>query len=171
MLSGRRSRRTTFALNTSLRVSADGCRCITKTSCEANTLKVSAGFTIFTHLIKEKLSPLLFPEVHLLHGHLLAAVLLAGDAHDASGAFADFNEAVQVFPRVAWRVRIRKTKHGALTQHRTPGQEVVLLFWFLTRVDDQLERSSELLVGDSGGLGVGAGAPRRRRVGTRGDVG
>lgn len=57
----------------------------------------------FTHLIKEQLSPLLFPEVHLLHSHLLAAVFLAGDAHDARGAFADFDKAVQVFPRVACR--------------------------------------------------------------------
>lgn len=57
----------------------------------------------FTHLIKEQLSPLLFPEVHLLHSHLLAAVFLAGDAHDTRGAFADFDKAVQVFPRVACR--------------------------------------------------------------------
>ena len=54
-----------------------------------------------SHLIKEQLSPLLFPEVHLLHGHLLAAVLLAGDAHNACGALSDFDKAVQVFPRVA----------------------------------------------------------------------
>lgn len=55
------------------------------------------------YLIKEQLSPLLFPEVHLLHSHLLATVLLAGDAHDTRGALADFDKAVQVFPRVAFR--------------------------------------------------------------------
>lgn len=89
---------TNVTLNSSWSVRADGRRCRTTTSRGASPLKVSAGFT---HLIEEKLPPLLFPEVHLLHGHLLAAVLLAGDAHDARGAFADFNEAVQVFPRVA----------------------------------------------------------------------
>lgn len=64
-----------------------------------------------------------------------------------------------------------KTKRVALTQQREAGQELVPVAWFPTRVDDQLQCSSELLVGDSGGLGVRAGAPRRRRVGPRGDVG
>lgn len=53
-----------------------------------------------SHLIKEQLSPLLFPEVHLLHRHLLAAVFLTGDAYDARGALANLDKAVQVFPRV-----------------------------------------------------------------------
>lgn len=42
---------------------------------------------------------------------------------------------------------------------------------FLTWVDDQLKCSSELFMGDSGGLGVRAGPPGRGRVGPRGDVG
>lgn len=54
----------------------------------------------WTHLVEEQLPPLLLPQVHLLHRHLLAAVLLAGDAHDARGALADLDEVVQVFPRV-----------------------------------------------------------------------
>lgn len=70
-----------------------------------------------THLIKEQLSSLLFPEVHLLHSHLLAAVFLAGDAHDTRGAFADFDKAVQVFPRVACR-----QESSILTKHQKPKQ-------------------------------------------------
>lgn len=54
-----------------------------------------------SHLIKEQLSPLLFPEVHLLHRHLLATVFLAGNTYDTRGALADLDKAVQVFPRVA----------------------------------------------------------------------
>lgn len=54
----------------------------------------------WTHLIKEQLPPLLLPQVHLLHRHLLAAVLLAGDAHDTRGALANLDEVVQVFPGV-----------------------------------------------------------------------
>lgn len=55
---------------------------------------------IHLHLIEEQLPSLLFPQVHLLHGHLFAAMFLAGDAHNARGAFADFDETVQVFPGV-----------------------------------------------------------------------
>lgn len=59
---------------------------------------------IHLHLIEEQLPPLLFPQVHLLHGHLFAAVFLAGDAHDTCGAFTDLDETVQVFPGVPCRL-------------------------------------------------------------------
>lgn len=70
---------------------------------EISVLQFHPIFVSLSHLIKEQLSPLLFPEVHLLHSHLLAAVFLAGDAHDTRGAFTDFDKAVQVFPRIACR--------------------------------------------------------------------
>lgn len=70
---------------------------------EISVLQLHLVSVSLSHLIKEQLSPLLFPEVHLFHSHLLAAVFLAGDAHDTRGALADFDEAVQVFPRVACR--------------------------------------------------------------------
>lgn len=60
-------------------------------------------FCIHLHLIEEQLPPLLFPQVHLLHGHLFTAVFLAGDAHDTCGAFTDLDETVQVFPGVSCR--------------------------------------------------------------------
>jgi len=123
------------------------------------------------HLVEEQLSPLLFPEVHLLHGHLLAAVLLAGDAHDARGALADLDEAVQVLARVACRFQ---HKRGAQVR-RINNNKMFLVghyrSFFPTWVDHQLEGGSELLVRDSGGLRVRAGPPGRRRVGPRGDVG
>lgn len=54
-----------------------------------------------THLIEEQLPSLLLPEIHLLDGHLLARVLLGGDADDPRGALPDLDEAVQVLPGVA----------------------------------------------------------------------
>ena len=63
------------------------------------------------HLVEEQLAALLLPQVHLLHGHLLAAVLLAGDAHDPRGALADLDEAVQVLSGVTWGVTAVQTEH------------------------------------------------------------
>lgn len=61
------------------------------------------SFGVPLHLVEEQLPPLLLPQVHLLHGHLFAAMFLAGDADDPRGAFTDFDETVQVFPGVPCR--------------------------------------------------------------------
>lgn len=53
------------------------------------------------YLIKQKLAALLTPKIHLLDCHLATRVLFHGDAHDARGSFADFDEAVEVHARVA----------------------------------------------------------------------
>lgn len=54
-----------------------------------------------SHLIEEKFSSLLFPQVHLFNRHLFAAVLFGGNAHNARGALSDLQEVVQVLARVA----------------------------------------------------------------------
>lgn len=52
-------------------------------------LMMSDIFVNFPHLIEKQFAPLLFSQVHLFDGHLFAAVLLCGDAHDARRALAN----------------------------------------------------------------------------------
>ena len=73
------------------------------------------------YLIEEQFSALLFPQVHLLDGHLAASSPLRGDAHDAGRTFANLDEVVKVFPRVARTHDI--LEGGAELKQKSRGHE------------------------------------------------
>lgn len=50
------------------------------------------------YLVKEQLSPLLPPQVHHLHRHLPAAVLLCSDTHHPRRALPNLHKVLQVRP-------------------------------------------------------------------------
>jgi hypothetical protein len=54
------------------------------------------------YLIEEQLSPLLFPQIHLLHGNLSPCCAISGDTNYSCRAFSYFYKGVQILPRIAW---------------------------------------------------------------------
>jgi len=117
------------------------------------------------HLIEEQLAPLLFAQVHLLHGHLatwtrkplnqllakifggciLTCRFVCGNAHSARGALAYFIEVVEILARISGG-----NDHLQGGTELFVGQALVLL-WLTTR--------SACLLGSTAGSAARAGGP------------